>query len=232
MLEFDKIEEITSWVIRWSGELITRYHTGKDNKTAYERIRAKACNKPVCQICESVMYMPLDSPKTDERKVEPRMKEGIWLGTNERTEENIIGTCDGVFKCRTVQRRPEGEQWNAKQLQEMQGSVQQPGPGINSDKIPTAIVDQDKRPTKSRTHTAEKPRYVPDKPATRMAAAPRALKIFKQDVEKYDATPGCRASTEVITGRDSHRHTITQNIPHSNDCRAQMTELMSRDDTD
>ena len=84
-LEVDKLEDVMSWIIRWSGELITRYHVGRDKKTAYERIRGKPCGKPMCQLGESVLYMPFDSPKTNENKCEPRMKEGIWLGTNERT---------------------------------------------------------------------------------------------------------------------------------------------------
>ena len=93
-------------------------------------------------------------------------------------------------------------------------------------------TDCDKRPVKPRAYPEDRVRYIPDKPATRMAAAPRALKIFKKDVEKYSPTPGCRACTEVITGRDEIRHTITQNIPHNNDCRARMTELMRNDDID
>ena len=37
---------------------------------------------------------------------------------------------------------------------------------------------------------------------------------------------------EAITGRDDHRQVITQNLPHSNDCRARMTELMRQDEHD
>ena len=64
-------------------------------------------------------------------------------------------------------------------------------PGISSDIVPTAVTDADKNPVKPRNYIADKPRYVPEKLATRMASAPRALKIFKKDVEKYDPTPGC-----------------------------------------
>lgn len=106
-LELDKLHDMMSWVIRWSGELITRYHVGSGKRAAYERIRGKPCNRPVCQIGESVFYLPLDSPKIEDKKCEPKMREGIWLGTNERTEQNLIGTNNGVVKCRTVKRRPE-----------------------------------------------------------------------------------------------------------------------------
>lgn len=178
------------------------------------------------------MYFPLDSPQTDDNKCEPRMREGIWLGTNERTEENPIGTSNRVVKCRIVKRRPEGSQRNADQLSEMLGSAQQPVPGINSDKVPDGIVDDSKKLVKPQSHAPSKPRYTLDRPATRMASAPRALKIFKKDVDKYDPTPGCRACTEIITGRDAKRQEITQNIPHNADCRGRMTELMRQDPED
>ena len=226
-LEIDKMDDLMSWIIRWSGELITRYYVGKD-RVACERISSKVCNKPMCQIGDVVLYMPLDSPATEDKKIETRMGKGIWLGMKARTEENLIGTCDGVVECRTVQRRPEGEQRNAAQLQEMQGTCL----GINSDKIPTAISDKDKKPPKPKTYTKEIQRYVPSRPVTRMASAPGALKIFKRDVGKYDPTPGRRECTEITAGRGKHRHAITQNIPHSSDCRARMSELMRRDEVD
>ena len=178
------------------------------------------------------MFLPLDSPKTDENKSEPRMCEGIGLGTNERTEENLTGTNAGVVKCRTAQRKLEGSQRNAAQLVEIKGNAQQPVLGLHADQAPTGITDIDKRPVKPKVYASERPRYIIDKLATRMASAPRENNILKKVVEKYDLTAGCRACTEVITGRDGNRHTITQNLPHSSFCRARMTELMRQDETD
>ena len=70
-IDIDTLEDVMSWLIKWFGELISKYHIGKDKKTAYERIRGKPCDKPIVQFAESVLYMPLDSPKTDENKSEP-----------------------------------------------------------------------------------------------------------------------------------------------------------------
>ena len=89
-LDLNKMPDLMSWVIRWSGELITRYHLGMDKKTAYERIRGKVCNKAICQVGESVLYMPLDSPNTDNNKSEARMREGIWLGTRLRWWWHVV----------------------------------------------------------------------------------------------------------------------------------------------
>lgn len=225
----DKLEGLMTWLVRWSGELITRYHTGKDKKTAYERMRGKTCNKPIAQFAESVLYMPLDSPNTDDDKICDKLRDGTWLGTNERTEEHYIGTNNGVVKCRTIKRKPEGYQWNAQQLQEMKGSVRQPVPGVKTDRVPIGIMDRTGKPVKQKSYSQSKTEHTAQKPATRLDAAPMALKIFQKDVDKYQPTPGCRACTEVITGRDENRQSIKYNVPHSQDCRARMTELMRQD---
>ena len=209
-------------------QLITRYHMGKGRNTAYERIRGKTGNELVRQVGESVLYMAVNCPKMNEKKSQSSMREAIWLGTNERTEENTICTNKGVAKSRTVQRKPEGARRNTTQLLEMKGSVLQPVPGPNADKAPTGRVDENKCPVKAKAYAPERPRYVPDKLATKLATARKAPKIFRKDVENYDPTPGCRVRTEAITGRDNNRRAITQNLPHNNACRARTAELTTR----
>ena len=49
-------------------------------------------------------------------KLQDDMEDGVWLGANERTEENNIGTPEGVAICRATRRRPEGQQWNKELL--------------------------------------------------------------------------------------------------------------------
>ena len=114
-------------------------------------------------------------------------------------------------------------------MQEMRGSVKQPVPGIRTDTVPTGIVDRTGKPTRTGTYKQDQPNEPTNKPATRLATTPMALKIFQKDVEKYQPTPGCRACTEVITGRSENRANIKHNVPHNQDCRARMTELMRQD---
>ena len=104
--------------------------------------------------------------------------------------------------------------------------------GINSDKVRTTITDTDGGPVRPRSYGPQRLTDTPERPKTSLATAPQALKIFQKDVEKYDATPGCRACTEVITGRANRKHAITQKIPHNQDCRARMPELMRNDEID
>ena len=131
----DKNLPVLTWLVRWSGELISKYHVGKDGNTAQERIKASTSARPATRFGESVWYLPLESAGTDQNKAEPKMYAGIWLGTIDRTEKNIIGTEHGVPECRTFRRKPKGEQWSADELSRMKGATWQPTVGYNSDQI-------------------------------------------------------------------------------------------------
>ena len=92
------------------------------------------------------MHLPLDVLNTDQQKIEEKMKAGIWLGVIDRTEETLIGTELGVMKCRTIKRRPEGQQWNNGAIPAMKGIVQQPQPGVPSDRVLCNLVLSDRVP--------------------------------------------------------------------------------------
>ena len=93
---------IMSWLVKWAAELLSKYAAGDDGRTPYERIRQESCAVPIAPFGETVMYLPLTTVKRS--KGEPVKKTGIYLGTNERTEESLIGTARGVVKCRSLDR--------------------------------------------------------------------------------------------------------------------------------
>ena len=86
-----------AWMIRWAGELISKYAIGDDGETAYERIRGERCAVPVMPFGETIMHLPLRTAK--QNKGETMRRTGIWLGTIERTEETLVGITRGVIKC-------------------------------------------------------------------------------------------------------------------------------------
>ena len=58
-------------------KLVTKFSTGKDWKTAHERLKGQPSNKPLAQFGEHVLYLPLEAPTTDELKIENKMKEDV-----------------------------------------------------------------------------------------------------------------------------------------------------------
>merc|ERR1739836_281266 len=139
-----------SWLVRRAGELATQFSIGKDCNIAQERLQGQASNKPMARFGEHVLYLPLDAPNTEENKIESKLRDGVWLGVIDRTDETIIGTLEGVVKCRTIKRRPDGQQWNQEALEDMKGSAKQPVLGIHSDRIPTGITDGQGKPVAAR----------------------------------------------------------------------------------
>ena len=85
------------YVRGWYGgqEIVSKYHTGADRKTSYERIRGTTFKRPIVMFGESVWHPPLQAEGTKQEKGEAKMKSGIWLGVIERTEEYLISTASG-----------------------------------------------------------------------------------------------------------------------------------------
>ena len=77
---------IKSWLLKWADELLSKYSTGDDGETPYERIRQESCAVPIAPFGETVMYLPLTTVKRS--KGEPVKREGVFLVTNETTEDH------------------------------------------------------------------------------------------------------------------------------------------------
>jgi hypothetical protein len=57
--KLDMSRPFTTWLIRWAGEVLTKYSVGSDSKTPWQRRRGEACDKPIVPIGETVLYLPL-----------------------------------------------------------------------------------------------------------------------------------------------------------------------------
>ena len=70
---------------------------------------------------KNIWYM--EAGTKGKHKFDTRWKEGIWLGIRDESGEVIIGTSDGIIKCRSVRRKAtEEERWNRIQIDEMKGT--------------------------------------------------------------------------------------------------------------
>ena len=56
----------------------------------------------------------------------PRPPSGIWLGKTLSADEHVIGTPQGIRKCRSVWRRPEPRRWEKHRLEAVTGTPWQP----------------------------------------------------------------------------------------------------------
>ena len=107
--------QVMSWLPRHAAATISRYHTGKDGRTAYERWKGRKFKKEVVEFAENVWYLkPRSRGATG---FIGRWGEGVWLGIREETNEAMIATEEGMVRARTVRRKASHqERWNRNKL--------------------------------------------------------------------------------------------------------------------
>ena len=102
------LSPVFPWLINHASFLIERFQKrGRDGCTAYEAVHERPYLTPLFPFGAQVMMrMPeaLKLPKLDNRWIG-----GIWLGRRLATDENIVGTPNGIFYSRTCKRMMEGE---------------------------------------------------------------------------------------------------------------------------
>ena len=207
---------IATWLIRWAGEILTKYTKGQDGKTAWERRRTEECKKPIVPVGEKVLYLPLKTATIHRKKGEPKMYEGIWFGINGRTEEVFIGTERGVVKCRTIKRLPEDEQWDAELIHKMKGTTWQPVPGYKSDHVPVEIDEGGKKSDREEEdgdHISYE--VIPleegeDRPPRTKMSPITDIRVTHRDLEKHGCTPDCPACEYVLNNQK-----IAKGVAHS-----------------
>ena len=101
-IEVDSV--LFSWLIPYVTDTINKYKIGTDGLTAYERITGHKCRHFVIGFAETVDYI-LETDKNKQYKADSRVGTGVFLGYVWRTTEYLIGTKDGIFRCRTVKRK-------------------------------------------------------------------------------------------------------------------------------
>ena len=216
---------IMVWLTRWAAELVSKYAPGEDGRTPYERIRNEECMVPTVFFGETILYLPIKTVRRN--KGDAAKKQGVWIGTIERTEEAIIGIEHGVIKCRTVTRLAEGDRWSADNIKKMRGFPWEPIPGRICSQIPVDVEDHD-----DNTH-ADEMESIPfeedeqyQKQDVTLRGGPDKLHISRKAVNKYGKTDGCPAC-EAIKRRGDAPGRLGYN--HSQACRERIMAKMNMD---
>lgn len=207
------------WLIKHAANVINCFVVRACGKTSFERIKGRRCIEPIAEFGELVFFRPAKTKREKEHKDSwrDRFAEGIWLGTNMRTSESIIGTHDGVFRAGAIRRKPPEERWSASYLQDLKGCPQQPVPGRDSYRMPNYVRPElvggeksDAAPPAGFTPAIDEPSKV------------RGLYVRKEMVvgpSGHGPTPGCRKCRAVV--RD-----VASSVPHSAECHARFMAIL------
>merc|ERR1712074_248799 len=120
--EVDSRSSILHWLVRHAASLITRYHVGKDGRTAYERWKGKQHKKELAEFGECVHFRH-SMASMKPTKLESQWGDGIWLGLADESDEVYVGTASGIYKTRATKRKQIAERWDTEQLRHMTDAV-------------------------------------------------------------------------------------------------------------
>ena len=76
---------------------------------------------PLCMFGESVFALISDH-EVRAAKLTNRWISGCWWGRDASSDEHLVGTKHGLLKCRSVRRKPPGEQWSRRETIDARGT--------------------------------------------------------------------------------------------------------------
>ena len=195
------------WLIAYSGVLLNRFTVGKDGKTPHERLRGRKSRKQLLEFGESVHFMALNA--LDKPNADMRYQDGIYLGIRLGSDEYLVGTAGGVFKARSIRRKPMEHRWDHAQVTSIMGTPWKPYAFTEDDKLRIDIPGvQDPQREVERREPEEN-------------QAPKRFRIERKDLEKLGYTPGCPG---CYNARHSRNHRS-----HTQHCRERIKKAMSED---
>ena len=101
---------VLPWIKEYSAFLLNRFEMGHDGKTAYERLKGKKAK--VLGIAFGEMVNWRTKPTTGLLgKLDSMWDDGVYLGVRGKSGELIVGNRSGVWKTRTLRRKPSEDRW-------------------------------------------------------------------------------------------------------------------------
>ena len=189
---------IIPWLVRHAGLNITRFQIRDDGMTSFHKLKGYKGIMPICEFGEIVHFRPHDVLK--QGGYNDRFEDGIWLGFDARSGENIVGTDKGVFRTGSMRRKASDEQWSLEIMNGMTGTPEIPVPGGAAGRPPSYAqatgAPNEKVPQMSFMASREPPVHV------------RGLYVRRKDVVEHGPTPlcvGCRALTNPTMGVRTHK---------------------------
>jgi hypothetical protein len=161
-------------------------------------IKGRRSNVKMKELGEAVLFR-IPETKTMPGKFEPKWEEGVYVGFNIRTGEDLVSTDRGVFRVSTVRRRPANERWSKVLLDGIVGTPAIPVPGAQNRKMP-AYAKKFARDGQGKPDPSFVPQPEPD-------TTVRTWKIMKADIETHGPSPGCpgcRAVTRQVAYKAQH----------------------------
>ena len=111
-----------SWLVKHAQWLLNRYAQKSDGLTPFEKRWGKPYSGSLCRFAEVVHFRKVGKfPKAI-----PAWEEGLWLGRDTESNQHFVATPHGVFKTRSLRRRPPSEQIHKALLESLKATPWDP----------------------------------------------------------------------------------------------------------
>ena len=101
---------VMTWMVESAACLLNRFEVGRDGRTAYERCKGKPARTSGIEFGELILWRK-KREGSHLGKLTSLWNEGVCLGIKSRSGEVVVGDKNGVWKTRTIQRRPREDRW-------------------------------------------------------------------------------------------------------------------------
>ena len=189
------------YIVEYAGVLLNRFEVGVDGRTAYER--NKGSKVTTLGIGEAVLWRRKKVGGAIG-KLTSLWEDGIFLGVMGKSGELIVGDVMGVWKTRTVHRKPHSERWDPKTID----LVRHP-PWRTCDDDPNADGEMPQG-VKLETLTGHKFQEIVEDEQS----MPRRVYLNKNDFEEHGYSSGCPGCRSILEGirRQGHSEACRQRI--------------------
>ena len=109
-VKLSTMHAVVPWMVEYAALLVNRFEVGHDGKTAFERCKGKKAKMLGIEFGEAVLWKRKPAGGA-LGKLTCMWEDGVYLGVRGRSGEIIVGDKKGVWKTRTVQRKPVQDRW-------------------------------------------------------------------------------------------------------------------------
>ena len=114
-IQFSAISLAIPFAIGYAGFVLSRFTVRPDGRTSFHYLLGTPRVSPLCMFGESVFALIPDH-EVRAAKLTNRWISGCWWRRDASSDEHLVGTKHGLLKCRSVRRKPPGEQWSRREI--------------------------------------------------------------------------------------------------------------------
>ena len=182
--------QLMTWLIEYVSLLLNRYEVGRDGRTAYERNKNKSSKLMGLEFGECVMWRRRAGGQ-QPGQAGGALGRGRVLGREGVDRRDLI-IGNGVWRTRTVRRRPEEFRWRAERSRGLswdhEGEKKE-AEVVKLERLPEELMQQVKQTIKKELEQ------------------PYAFHTKREDYEKYGYSRGFAGCRALLTGTTKQKHT-------------------------